>query len=198
MNRIIKYFLRGLLYVVPMSLTIWILYLSIQFINDLLNPILEKINQIIDIELAWLGVVLGVIIIFILLLLIGYIGSIIISTPINSLFKKLLKQAPLVQTIYTSIKDLMNTFVGNKKGFSEPVLVKIYENSTIERIGFVTNEEVESLNIKKGKVLVYLPHSYAISGQLFVVDKKDVTPIDKSSSEVMKLIVSGGVTEIQD
>jgi len=198
MNRIIKYFLRGLLYVVPMSLTIWILYLSIQFINDLLNPILEKINQIIDIELAWLGVVLGVIIIFILLLLIGYIGSIIISTPINSLFKKLLKQAPLVQTIYTSIKDLMNTFVGNKKGFSEPVLVKIYENSTIERIGFVTNEEVESLNIKKGKVLVYLPHSYAISGQLFVVDKKDVTPINKSSSEVMKLIVSGGVTEIQD
>jgi uncharacterized membrane protein len=198
MNRIIKYFLRGLLYVVPMSLTIWILYLSIKFINDLLNPILEKINQIIDIELAWLGVVLGVIIIFILLLLIGYIGSIIISTPINSLFKKLLKQAPLVQTIYTSIKDLMNTFVGNKKGFSEPVLVKVYENSTIERIGFVTNEEVESLNIKKEKVLVYLPHSYAISGQLFVVDKKDVTPIDKSSSEVMKLIVSGGVTEIQD
>ena len=198
MNRIIKYFLRGLLYVVPMSLTIWILYLSIKFINDLLNPILEKINQIIDIELAWLGVVLGVIIIFILLLLIGYIGSIIISTPINSLFKRLLKQAPLVQTIYTSIKDLMNTFVGNKKGFSEPVLVKVYENSTIERIGFVTNEEVESLNIKKGKVLVYLPHSYAISGQLFVVDKKDVTPIDKSSSEVMKLIVSGGVTEIQD
>ena len=198
MNRIIKYFLRGLLYVVPMSLTIWILYLSIKFINDLLNPILEKINQIIDVELAWLGVVLGVIIIFILLLLIGYIGSIIISTPINSLFKKLLKQAPLVQTIYTSIKDLMNTFVGNKKGFSEPVLVKIYENSTIERIGFVTNEEVESLNIKKGKVLVYLPHSYAISGQLFVVDKKDVTPINKSSSEVMKLIVSGGVTEVQD
>ena len=198
MNRIIKYFLRGLLYVVPMSLTIWILYLSIKFINDLLNPILEKINQIIDIELAWLGVVLGVIIIFILLLLIGYIGSIIISTPINSLFKKLLKQAPLVQTIYTSIKDLMNTFVGNKKGFSEPVLVKVYENSTIERIGFVTNEEVESLNIKKGKVLVYLPHSYAISGQLFVVDKKDVTPIDKSSGEIMKLIISGGVTEIQD
>ena len=121
-----------------------------------------------------------------------------ISTPINSLFKKLLKQAPLVETIYTSIKDLMNTFVGNKKGFSEPVLVKLYENSTIERIGFVTNEDVESLNIKKGKVLVYLPHSYAISGQLFIVEKKDVTPIDKSSGEIMKLIISGGVTEVHN
>ena len=198
MNKIIKYFLRGLLYVVPLSATIYILYVSIRFIDNLIRPILESINTIIDIEIEWISLVLGVIIIFILVLLIGFLGSIIISTPINSLFKKLLKQAPLIQTIYTSIKDLMNTFVGNKKGFSEPVLVKVYENSTIERIGFVTNEDVESLNIKKGKVLVYMPHSYAISGQLFIVDKKDVTPIDKSSSEVMKLIISGGVTEIQD
>ena len=198
MNKIMNYFLRGLLYIIPLSATIWILYISIRFIENLIRPILESINTIIDIELEWLSLVLGVIIIFILVLIIGFLGSIIISTPINSLFKRLLKQAPLVQTIYTSIKDLMNTFVGNKKGFSEPVLVKLYENSTIERIGFVTNEDVESLNIKKGKVLVYMPHSYAISGQLFVVNKKDVTPIDKSSGEIMKLIISGGVTEIQD
>ena len=198
MNRIMKYFLRGILYIVPLSVTIYILYISILFIENLIKPILESINTIINVQLEWLSLVLGVIIIFILVLIIGFLGSIIISTPINSLFKKLLKQAPLVQTIYTSIKDLMNTFVGNKKGFSEPVLVKLYENSTIERIGFVTNEDVESLNIKKGKVLVYLPHSYAISGQLFVVDKKDVTPIDKSSGEIMKLIISGGVTEVHD
>ena len=198
MNKIIKYFLRGLIYVIPLSATIYILYVSIRFIDHLINPVLASINTIININLPWLSLVLGVIIIFILVLLIGFLGSIIIATPINSLFKKLLKQAPLVQTIYTSIKDLMNTFVGNKKGFSEPVLVKLYENSTIERIGFVTNEDVESLNIKKGKVLVYMPHSYAISGQLFIVDKKDVTPIDQSSGEIMKLIISGGVTEVQD
>ena len=198
MNRIINYFLRGILYIVPLSVTIYILYISILFIENLIKPVLESINTIINVQLEWLTLVLGVIIIFILVLIIGFLGSIIISTPINSLFKKLLKQAPLVETIYTSIKDLMNTFVGNKKGFSEPVLVKLYENSTIERIGFVTNEDVASLNIKKGKVLVYLPHSYAISGQLFVVEKKDVTPIDKSSGEIMKLIISGGVTEVQD
>ena len=198
MNRIINYFLRGILYIVPLSVTIYILYISILFIENLIKPVLESINTIINVQLEWLSLVLGVIIIFILVLIIGFLGSIIISTPINSLFKKLLKQAPLVETIYTSIKDLMNTFVGNKKGFSEPVLVKLYENSTIERIGFVTNEDVASLNIKKVKVLVYLPHSYAISGQLFVVEKKDVTPIDKSSGEIMKLIISGGVTEVHD
>ncbi len=92
----------------------------------------------------------------------------------------------------------MSTFVGNKKGFDQPVMIKIYENSSIERIGFITNENLNSLGIKGEKILVYLPHSYAFSGQLFVVEKSYITPIDKPSSEIMKLIVSGGVTEIEN
>ena len=92
----------------------------------------------------------------------------------------------------------MGTFVGKKKGFSQPVLIKLYENSTIERIGFITNEDLSTLRIKEGKALVYLPHSYAFSGQLFVVDRRYITPIDSSSSEIMKLIISGGVTEIEN
>ena len=47
-------------------------------------------------------------------------------------------------------------------------------------------------------MLVYLPHSYAFSGQLFIVDKKNITTINSASSDVMKLIVSGGVTEIEN
>ena len=139
---------------------------------------------------------LGIIILLIIITAFGYLGSVIILSPINNFFRKLLEKAPLLKTIYSSVQDLMNTFVGDKKGFSNPVLVKVYENSTIERIGFITNEDVESLNIASGKVLVYLPHSYAISGQLFVVETKYIKSIDKSSAEVMKLIISGGVTEI--
>jgi uncharacterized membrane protein len=182
-KNIIKYFLQGLLYIAPIGVTIYVIYTAFNFIDG-----------IIPFEIPGLGLL----VVIALLVLIGYLGGIIISSPFNSLFQKLLKKAPLLETIYSSVKDLMNTFVGNKKGFSEPVLVKIYDNSTIERIGFVTNEEVESLNITKGKVLVYMPHSYAISGQLFVVEKKNITKIDKSSSEVMKLIISGGVTEIEE
>ena len=126
------------------------------------------------------------------------LGSAAISSPINSFFQNLLKRAPLLQTIYSSVKDLMSTFVGNKKGFNQPVMIKIYENSSIERIGFITNENLNSLGIKGEKILVYLPHSYAFSGQLFVVEKSYITPIDKPSSEIMKLIVSGGVTEIEN
>ena len=93
----------------------------------------------------------------------------------------------------------MGTFVGKKKGFNKAVFVKIFDNSTIERIGFITNEDLEALNINAGRVLVYIPHSYNFSGNLFVVEKKYITPIkDVASSEIMKLIVSGGVAEFNN
>jgi uncharacterized membrane protein len=183
MKKIINYFLQGLLYIVPITVTLYVVVWTFQ-----------KIDGILPFQFPGLGLI----VIISLITIIGFLGSAVITSPINAFFQNLLKRAPLLKTIYSSVKDLMSTFVGNKKGFSEPVLVKIYENSTIERIGFITNEDVESLNIAKGKVLVYMPHSYAISGQLFVVEKKNVSPIDKSSAEIMKLIVSGGVTEINN
>ena len=121
----------------------------------------------------------------------------IIASPIYSFFQNLLKKAPLLETIYSSVKDLMKTFVGKKKGFKKAVFVKLFDNSTIERIGFITNEDLASLNINEGRVLVYIPHSYNFSGNLFVVEKKYITPINAPSGEIMKLIVSGGVAEIE-
>jgi len=182
MKKFINYFLQGLLYIVPISATLYVVYWT--FI---------KIDGILPFQFPGLGLIA----VIALITFIGFAGSAIIASPINSFFQGLLKKVPLLQTIYTSMKDLMRTFVGKKKGFDQAVLIKLYENSTIERIGFITNEDLSSLGIKGGKILVYLPHSYAFSGQLFVVEKSYITPIDKSSSEIMKLIVSGGVTEIE-
>lgn len=183
MKKIINYFLQGLLYIVPISVTLYVVYWTFQ-----------KIDGILPFQFPGLGLI----VIIALITFIGFAGSVIIASPINSFFQRLLKKAPLLRTIYSSMKDLMQTFVGKKKGFNQAVLIKLYENSTIERIGFITNENLSSLGIKGGKILVYLPHSYAFSGQLFVVEKSYITPIDKPSSEIMKLIVSGGVTEIEN
>lgn len=192
MKKIVKYFLRGLLYTVPLAVTgafaIWA-FNKIEAIIPTLMP--RMMNEM---PVVFPGI--GIILIFLIIVCIGFIGSLIIKTPINSFFRKLLKKTPILETIYSSVKDIMNTFVGKKKGFDHPVLIKIYENSTIERIGFITQDDLSSLNIKKGKVLVYLPHSYAFSGQLFVVDKEYITQIDSSSAEIMKLIVSGGITQV--
>ena len=183
MKKIINYFLQGLLYIVPISVTLYVVYWTFQ-----------KIDGILPFQFPGLGLI----VIIALITFIGFAGSVIIASPINSFFQRLLRKAPLLKTIYSSMKDLMSTFVGKKKGFNQAVLIKLYENSTIERLGFITNENLSSLGIKGGKILVYLPHSYAFSGQLFVVEKSYVTLIDKPSSEIMKLIVSGGVTEIEN
>ena len=186
MKNLKQYFLKGLLYVVPIAVTSWVL---IKGYNEL--------NGIIGKHLTGNWQYVGILILIVLIIFIGFLGSSIIASPINSFFQRLLKKAPLLETIYTSVKDLTGTFVGNKKGFEQAVLIKLYENSTIERIGFITNEDLNSLGIKGGKILVYVPHSYAFSGQLFVVERSYITPIDRSSSEIMKLIVSGGITEIE-
>jgi uncharacterized membrane protein len=183
MKKFINYFLQGLLYIVPITVTMYVVFWTFQ-----------KIDGILPFQFPGLGMI----VIIALITLIGFIGTSIISSPINSFFQNLLKKAPLLNTVYSSVKDLMRTFVGKKKGFSQAVLIKLYENSTIERIGFISNEDLSSLGIKDGKILVYLPHSYAFSGQLFIVERSYITPIDKSSAEIMKLIVSGGVTDLDN
>ncbi len=192
MKKIIKYFLQGLLYIVPITVTLYVVVLVLEKIDSIIPTLLDKLG--VDLQIPGLGLI----IIIVLITIIGFLGSVIITSPINSFFQNLLKKAPLLATIYSSVKDLMSTFVGKKKGFNKPVLIKIYDNSTIERIGFITNEELNKLGLKEGKVLVYLPHSYAVSGQLFIVDRSYITPIDASSSEIMKLIVSGGVTKLEN
>jgi len=192
MKKLINYFLQGLLYIVPITVTGAIVVWAFNKIDKIIPGLLDKLG--IDIQIPGLGLI----IIITFIIMVGYLGSAVITSPINSFFQNLLKKAPLLGTIYSSVKDLMRTFVGKKKGFEQAVLIKLYENSTIQRIGFITNEDLKSLGIKEGKVLVYLPHSYAFSGQLFVVDRAYITPIDNSASEIMKLIVSGGITEIEN
>ena len=184
MKKLINYFLQGLLYIVPITVTLYVVVF-----------VFKKIDGILANQFTELFPGIGFIIIIFLITIIGYIGSAAITNPINSFFRNLLKKAPLLETIYSAVKDLMNTFVGKKKGFQKAVFVKIFDNSNIERIGFITNEDLKSLNINNERVLVYIPHSYNFSGNLFVVEKKYITPIDAPSSEIMKLIVSGGVAE---
>ncbi|MDC0249675.1 DUF502 domain-containing protein [Flavobacteriales bacterium] len=185
MKKIVNYFLQGLLYIVPIAVTVLVVFKIFTLLDKILYPIIQIPG-------------LGFIAIILIIITTGFIGTRVITSPINDFFQGLLAQAPLLKTIYSSVKDLMQTFVGKKNGFNQAVLIKLYENSTIERIGFITNEDLNSLGIKGGKILVYLPHSYAFSGQLFVVDRSYITPINKPSAEIMKLIVSGGVTEIEN
>ena len=80
-----------------------------------------------------------------------------------------------------------------EKKFNKPVLVKVNTISELEKLGFITEEDLSVLQ-EKDKVAVYFPHSYNFSGELFIVPKTQIRMLNVNSSEMMKFIVSAGLT----
>jgi uncharacterized membrane protein len=178
---LLKYFFQGLLLTAPLAFTVTLTYSTIKWFDSLLK-----------IETPGLGIL----IILISITCLGFFASTIIIKPLFNFIDTTLTKTPFIGIIYTSIKDLFNAFVGNDKKFNKPVLVKLNIDQDLEKIGFITQSDLEALGLKN-KIAVYLPHSYNFSGELFIVPSANVTPIDKPSSEVMKFIISGGVSGLK-
>ncbi|MCK5788449.1 MAG: DUF502 domain-containing protein [Chlamydiia bacterium] len=187
MNRFVKFFFQGLLYTIPISVTIYVVWNIVASIDAQVQP-----------WLPFNAHGLGVVIVFALITAIGVIGNLFVTLPIVLYVEKFFIKAPLVRIIYTSLKDLMSSFVGQKKSFNKPVLVKLYPESEIYRLGFLTDEALNKFELGENMVSVYVPHSYAISGQLFIVDKSMLKVVDVNATGMMKYIVSGGVTEMTE
>ena len=190
MNKLIRYFLQGLLLISPLAITIYAIYVSFEFIDGLL---IQYLTDLIGFKIPGLGLI----IILTFITLIGIIGSSILLEPLLNSLDKIISQAPLVKIIYTSIKDFMSAFVGKDKKFTEPVLVRLSQDFDMERLGFITQHDLTGLGISAEKVAVYLPHSYTFSGNLVIVPSANITALNANSTEVMKFIVTAGVTAIQ-
>ena len=186
MKRLVSYLLQGLLYIAPIGITTYIIYAVFMFMDGLLQELLVKFF---DIKIPGLGFLT----LLLFLILIGFIGRTFIAEPIKALFKNLIARVPLLNFIYSAFNDLFSAFVGKEKKFSKPVLVKVNLNSDLEKLGFITEENLDLLHLKE-KVAVYFPHSYNFSGELFIVPKANITPVDINSSDVMKFVVSAGLT----
>jgi uncharacterized membrane protein len=139
---------------------------------------------------------LGLLILLTSITALGYLGSSFIAQPIIVFTGKMLNSIPLVKTVYSAVNDLLSALVGNKKSFDKPVLVKMNRESDIEKLGFITSDDLSTLNIHSGKIAVYLPHSYNFSGNLYIVPAENITPVKANTAEFMKFIVSGGVTTV--
>ena len=189
-KKVIDYFLQGLLLVAPFGLTLYVIYVSFNFVNDLAQ---DHIDQFLPFRIPGLGFVL----LFLLITTVGYFGHKLLSQPMKLLVEKLLAKVPIIQIVYTSIRDFLSAFVGKEKKFNQPVLVKVNKIMELEKIGFLTATDLSELKIKD-KVAVYFPHSYAFSGELFIVPSELVTPLDILPAEAMKFIISGGISKLGD
>jgi uncharacterized membrane protein len=193
MKRILTYFFQGILFVVPVAVTFWVFINAIIWIDNLI-PFKVPIN------VPWLNRInipgIGLLAIFFSVTIIGYFGTKYIRNPFFSIFEHAIERTPLIKVIYSSVKDLIKAFVGEKKSFSKPVLVRLSKENDTYRAGFVTRSDLSHLGLTGGEVAVYLPFSYGFNGQMVIVPKENVKPINITGTEMMKFVISGGVTEI--
>ena len=187
MKKLLRSLLQGLLYIAPIAITVYILYIIFSFVDGLLQDRLEKF---LGISIPGLGLLITIA----LLIVIGFLGQTFIARPFKSLFSKLMERIPVLKVIYSAFSDLFSAFVGKERKFNRPVLVKVNKSLDLEKLGFLTEEDL-SLIDEKDKVAVYFPHSYNWSGELFLVPRDQVSSIDVPPAEVMKFIVSAGVAD---
>lgn len=181
MKRIMKYFLRGLLIFVPAGLSIFI----ITYVFTSLDKLFRGLFRI---TIPGLGLLVTIVGIF----LIGLLTSNFIGRKLFNLLESIFTRVPLVKMLYSSIKDLVEAFAGEKRKFDKPVLATLGPGSDAKVIGFITRESLDKLGLEN-HVAVYLPQSYNFAGNVLLFPKEAVKPMDIDSSKAMAFIVSGGV-----
>ena len=194
-----KFFLTGLLVVVPIYLTYYILNVLVGFADHLLSFLPHKFHP--DTYLPFHIPGLGIIITFIFILLVGVLTANFFGKKMVLLWEGILSKIPLIRTIYTASKQLIEAFfVTNHAGFRRVVLVE-YPRKGLYVIGFVTGVakgEVQKKTDEK-MINIFLPTTpNPTSGFYILVPEKDTTPLEISVEDAFKLIISGGMVSPEE
>src|ERR1041384_6220530 len=144
MTRILNYFLRGLVVVAPLAITGWVMVTVFETIDSWLH-------------LSMPGA--GFLITLALITLIGFLASTILARTIGGQFDRLLNRLPFVRLLYSSTKDMLNAFVGEKRRFDKPVLVSLSADGSLKVLAFPTSDSLVSLGVSD-HLAVHTPPSY--------------------------------------
>ncbi|TFF39630.1 DUF502 domain-containing protein [Mucilaginibacter psychrotolerans] len=192
-SALLNYFVKGLLIVVPLGAAFFLVFWAVSKVDNLLNLSgelwVDKAGKPIYIP----G--LGILNVLVIILVAGILVTNVITDPIKNWFRRWLNRLPIFKFLYSSIKDLTEAFVGEEKKFNEPVLVEVNEFG-LKKIGFLVQKDMASIGLP-GEVAVYFPWSYSFAGQVVIVSAEKVKPIDKSAGDIMKFVISGGVSGLE-
>lgn len=190
-GKVISYFLQGLLLLAPIFVTIYAIFYIFNAIDSTIENVFRALFHF-----YYPG--FGIVVMFFLVAFIGFIGSLVIAQPLLHVMDSIMEKTPLVKDIYSSLKDFFGAFISNKKKFDKPVMFEVGKESGVFRLGFITQDDLSDLHIKD-KVAVYAPWSYNLSGILYLVNRNQVQVLkDVRAGDVMKFVMSGGVTELDE
>jgi uncharacterized membrane protein len=179
MRTLTRSFAQGLLVLAPVAITAWIVWVTV-----------TTLDRWLDTRVPGLGILIAAAGIA----LIGYLTGNVIGNKLVSWLEAGLQRVPLIRILYNSLRDLLGAFVGQKRKFDKPVAVEFNDHG-LKVLGFLTSERFDDPHLA-GHVSVYLPESYNFAGNLIVVPKERVHPLDADGVEFMAFIMSGGVTDM--
>jgi uncharacterized membrane protein len=199
--KLVNYFFQGLIILAPIVITAWAVLSLFNYVDGILPnllhvlfPDLVKLNPQGEPENI---PGLGFLVVVVIVLLVGYVSSLFFVSKFVDLFDRVLERTPGIKIIYTTVKDFLEAFAGNKRKFNKPVLVNV-DAEDVWRMGFITQTDLSQFDMRE-HVCVYVPHSYAFSGITYFVKQDRIKIIkDVNSTDAMKFIVSGGVTDVEE
>lgn len=178
MKRFFDYLVRGALTLAPIGVTLWVLVFAFRTVDSLLPIGIPGLGFVVTLALVTLT---------------GFLSSSVLGGTLLKLLERQLSRVPLLKLVYHSIKDLIDAFVGDHKRFERPVAVPLFAGSDLQLLGFVTRDALDVRGLD-GLVAVYLPQSYNFAGNVVLVPRDRVRPLEVASGDLMTFIVSGGVS----
>lgn len=193
-KKLLQYFLQGLLMLAPVAITAYAIYFVVSSIDNLI-PIFTYTDSLGQVHVRNYGI--GFVIIIAVIIVLGYFSSFFITSRIVSFMDRVLEKTPGIKHIYSTTRDFFEAFAGDKKKFTRHVLANVDDND-VWRFGFVTRDDMNDFDLKE-YVTVYIPMAYSVAGNVYVIPKNRIRPIEHiSAADTMKFAVSGGVTDITE
>ena len=193
MNALGKLFLKGLAVVIPIVLTLAILWWMAAGAEQLMGAILKF-----TLPAGWYVPGMGLVSGLVLIALIGLLSHVLIFQKLFNLGEAIFHRLPLVKTIYTAIKDFIAYLSPEKANEMGKVVLVQLPDQSFQLIGFVTREHFADLSFTPAAddpVAVYLPMSYMIGGYTLFLPRDCLTPLDIPFEEAMRLVLTGAVTK---
>ncbi|MGB8955649.1 MAG: DUF502 domain-containing protein [Tumebacillaceae bacterium] len=189
LKTLLKFFVNGVLTIVPISVVFYVVWWLFQFFDSLLGKYLrEEIGD--GAYVPGLGLLLSVV----LITLVGWLMTHWLSVRVMDLVERVLRKIPFVKSLYSIVKETFESIFGEKKSFSKVALVTM-PNSSMKMIGFITSENVQALGDSlQDHIAIYVPQTFQVAGVTFLVPKEHVQILDIKPEEAMKFVLSGGVS----
>lgn len=185
-----KYFITGLLVILPLWITLYVLWLLMGLIGSMVNPILKMffLGKISILVIRILSFIISLFLIWLL----GLITANIIGKKIFSTFENMIAKMPFVKDVYGSVKQLVGFFSAKKVDFRHVVIIE-FPRKGIYTIGFITNEKKYVIGTKKLVNVFYPTTPNPTTGFYMLIPEDELIYSDIKVDEAIKIIMSGGV-----